>query len=135
MALIVTIVAALFTEICSNTAAAALLVPILAELTTRLCVNPLYLLLPVTLACSLAFMLPGTTMLLYYNTSCILASTPTNAVAYGSGKIKVSDLIKSGLVANIIGIGICNAILNTWGVFYFDLKGEDFKNWTDTRYC
>ena len=54
-----TILAALFTEICSNTAATALLVPLLAELSTRLCLHPLYLLLPATLACSLSFMLPG----------------------------------------------------------------------------
>ena len=82
IAIIVSILAALFTEICSNTAATALFVPLLAELrevfrkismlflqwhfltyqnhnSTRLCINPLYLLLPATLACSLSFMLPG----------------------------------------------------------------------------
>ena len=59
VSIIVTILAALFTEICSNTAATALLVPLLAELATRLCVHPIYLLLPATLACSLSFMLPG----------------------------------------------------------------------------
>ena len=59
IAIIVTILAALFTEICSNTAATALLVPLLASLSQRLCMHPLYLLLPATLACSLSFMLPG----------------------------------------------------------------------------
>ena len=59
IALVVSIVAALFTEICSNTAAASLFVPILSALAGQLCINPLYLMLPATLACSLSFMLPG----------------------------------------------------------------------------
>ena len=64
-----------------------------------------------------------------------LAATPPNAIAYGSGKITVLDMIKSGVVANLIGILVVNAMLNSWGVYYFDLNSQDFKNWTDTRYC
>ena len=44
-------------------------------------------------------------------------------------------MIKTGAVANILGICVVNAMLNTWGVFYFNLDSDDFKNWTDTRYC
>merc|ERR1711935_363816 len=113
IAIIVTILAALFTEICSNTAATALLVPLLASLSQRLCMHPLYLLLPATLACSLSFMLP--------------AATPPNAIAYGSGKISVMDMIKSGFFANIIGVTIVNVMLNTWAVYYFDLNNDDYK--------
>jgi len=57
--LVVTIVAALFTEICSNTAAASLFIPILGALGKELCLHPLSLLMPAVLACSLSFMLPG----------------------------------------------------------------------------
>ena len=57
--LVVTIVAALFTEICSNTAAASLFIPILGALAKELCLHPLSLLMPAVLACSLSFMLPG----------------------------------------------------------------------------
>ena len=165
IAIIVSILAALFTEICSNTAATALFVPLLAELrevfrkismlflqqhfltyqnhhSTRLCINPLYLLLPATLACSLSFMLPGKGLTVrpfnfFYCQTLILklAATPPNAIAYGSGKITVLDMIKSGVVANLIGIFVVNAMLNSWGVYYFDLNSQDFKNWTDTRYC
>ena len=33
------------------------------------------------------------------------------------------------------GICVVNLMLNTWGVFYYDFNSDDFKNWTDTRYC
>ena len=79
--------AALLTEICSITASAALLLPLLAELATQLCIHPLYILLPATLACSLSFMLP--------------AATPANAVAYGTGKLTVFDMVKSGAMARL----------------------------------
>ena len=104
---------------------------------TRLCINPLYLLLPATLACSLSFMLPGKTIqfLQLSDLNLKLAATPPNAIAYGSGKITVLDMIKSGVVANLIGIFVVNAMLNSWGVYYFELNSQDFKNWTDTRYC
>ena len=58
--LVVTIVVAVFTEICSNTAASSLFIPILGALAKELCIHPLKLLLPAVLACSLSFMLPGT---------------------------------------------------------------------------
>ena len=121
IALMTTTFAALLTEICSITASAALLLPLLAELATQLCIHPLYILLPATLACSLSFMLP--------------AATPANAVAYGTGKLTVFDMVKSGAMANIIGILLVNIMLNTWGVYYWDLNSQDFRNWTDTQYC
>ena len=121
IALMTTTFAALLTEICSITASAALLLPLLSELATQLCIHPLYILLPATLACSLSFMLP--------------AATPANAVAYGTGKLTVFDMVKSGAMANIIGILLVNIMLNTWGVYYWDLNSQDFRNWTDTQYC
>ena len=82
-------------------------------------------------------MLPGKTVqfLKLSDMNLKLAATPPNAIAYGSGKITVLDMIKSGVVANLIGIFVVNAMLNSWGVYYFDLNSQDFKNWTDTRYC
>ena len=55
------------------------------------------------------------------------AATPPNAIAYGSGKISVMDMIKSGFFANIIGVTIVNVMLNTWAVYYFDLNNDDYK--------
>ena len=66
-------------------------------------------------------------MFLYQHYYAFLAATPPNAIAYGSGKISVMDMIKSGVFANIIGIVMVNAMLNTWAVYYFDLNNDDYK--------
>ena len=108
IALSITAIAAFFTEVCSNTAASALFCPLLAELAIELKIEPIYLMMPAITACSFAFMLPS--------------ASPTLALGYGTGRLKVSEMIKSGFMCNIIGIGVINLVLNTWGVYYFDIK-------------
>ena len=71
--------AALFTEITSNSASCALFVPLLNKLALRICVHPLYLTLPATIACSLSFMLP--------------VATPPNAIAFGTGRLLTTDTV------------------------------------------
>lgn len=97
--LIVAAVAALvlfLTEITSNTATAATFIPIMGGvavgvgLTADGDVNVLLLTIPVALAATCAFMLP--------------VATPPNAIAYGSGYVKIGEMIKGGLGLNIIGI-------------------------------
>lgn len=78
------------TEVTSNLATAAMLMPILAPIALQLEVNPFILMVATTLAASCAFMLP--------------VATPPNAVVFGSGYLKISDMIKSGFWLNIISI-------------------------------
>ena len=59
IALIVTFVVTFFTEVCSNTAAAALFSPLLAGLAIQIGIPPIYLMAPAITACSFAFMLPS----------------------------------------------------------------------------
>ena len=78
------------TELTSNTASTELILPILFSMSENFNVDPLYLTVPTTLAASCAFMLP--------------AATPPNATIFSSGKVTISQMVKTGVVINMIGI-------------------------------
>lgn len=87
------------TEITSNLATTAMLLPVLISLATAVGVHPYLLLVGATLAASCAFMLP--------------VATPPNAVVFGSGYLKIEDMVKKGFAMNIISI-----LIITLFVFY-----------------
>ena len=78
------------TEITSNLATTAMLLPILAPTALMLGVHPYILMVGATLAASCAFMLP--------------VATPPNAVVFGSNYLKISDMVRVGILMNIISI-------------------------------
>lgn len=80
------------TEITSNMATTAMLLPVLVSLALIIDIHPYILLVSATLAASCAFMLP--------------VATPPNAVVFGSGYLKIEDMVKKGFWMNIISIGI-----------------------------
>lgn len=88
------------TEITSNLATTAMILPVLAPLSTILGVHPYFLMVGATVAASCAFMLP--------------VATPPNAIVFGSGYLKIQDMVKKGVWMNIISI-----ILLTLIVYYF----------------
>lgn len=89
------------TEITSNTATAATLLPIFGGLAPGLGVDPLLLVVPAAVAASCAFMLP--------------VATPPNAVVFGSGRVSLPQMARTGLWLNGIGIvlitGLCYALV------------------------
>jgi sodium-dependent dicarboxylate transporter 2/3/5 len=98
MALLVAVINFL-TEITSNVATATMMLPILASLAMAIEVHPFGPMVAAGLAASCAFMLP--------------VATPPNAVVFGSGYIKMMDMVKAGFWLNIISI-----ILITLYVYY-----------------
>ena len=84
------------TELNSNTATVATFTPILIIFAIGLEINPLFFVIPTTIAASCAFMLP--------------IATPPNAVIFGSGKIKIKDMIKAGVGLNLLSIFIVSII-------------------------
>jgi sodium-dependent dicarboxylate transporter 2/3/5 len=78
------------TEFMSNTAAASTLVPIFGAVAVALGMSPVYLAIPVAMACSCAFMMP--------------AGTPPNAVAYSSGMVTIGQMNKAGFFIAIAGV-------------------------------
>ncbi len=85
------------TEITSNIATTAMMLPILAPMALTLNVHPYILMVGATLAASCAFMLP--------------VATPPNAVVFGSGYIKIADMVKTGLWMNLISVIIISIIV------------------------
>ncbi len=78
------------TELMSNVALTAVLAPVIAGIAIGLNMPLLYLLIPVTIASSCAFMLP--------------MATPPNAIVFASGYVKVSQMARVGLVLNLISV-------------------------------
>jgi sodium-dependent dicarboxylate transporter 2/3/5 len=78
------------TEITSNLATTAMLLPILAPTAIMLGVHPYILMVGATLAASCAFMLP--------------VATPPNAVVFGSNYLKISDMVRVGILMNLMSI-------------------------------
>jgi len=80
------------TELMSNVALIAVLAPVVAGIAIGLEIPILYLLIPVTMASSCAFMLP--------------MATPPNAIVFASGYIKVKEMARVGIILNLIAVGL-----------------------------
>ncbi|MEM9648337.1 MAG: DASS family sodium-coupled anion symporter [Bacteroidota bacterium] len=80
------------TELMSNVALVAVLAPVVAGIAIGLEVPILYLLIPVTIASSCAFMLP--------------MATPPNAIVFASGYVKVPEMARVGVILNLIAVGL-----------------------------
>jgi len=84
------IIGKVLTELISNTATANMLVPVAYSLAMILHVNPVPPVVGVALGTGLAFLLP--------------VSTPPNAVAYGTGAVTLSKMIKWGIIMDIAAL-------------------------------
>ncbi len=106
---LISLVITFLTELTSNTATAEMLLPILAGLALSVRINPLLLMVPGTLACSLAFMLP--------------VATPPNAIIFGTNRLRIGHMARTGVILNVCGVFI--VALATWligrAVFGIDL--------------
>ncbi|GFQ87588.1 hypothetical protein TNCT_645001, partial [Trichonephila clavata] len=112
---IICFMTAMLTEIASNTTTATILLPVLNQMAISIGVNPLFLMLPVSIVCSYAFMLP--------------VATPPNAIAFESGNMNTVDMAKPGIVMNFVCCGVQLFMLNTLGVAMFDLN--TFPSWAN----
>jgi len=78
------------TELTSNTATAATFLPILGGVAVGVGIDPLLLCVPAAMAASCAFMMP--------------VATPPNAIVYGSGHVRIGQMVKGGFALNLVGI-------------------------------
>ncbi|TJY37285.1 SLC13 family permease [Pontimicrobium aquaticum] len=84
------------TEITSNLATTAMLLPVIAPIALVLDVHPFTLMVGITVAASCAFMLP--------------VATPPNAIVFGSGYLKIPDMMRTGILMNVISVVLITLI-------------------------
>jgi len=112
---IVCLMTGFITEVTSNVATANILLPVLAELAVATNTNPLYLMIPATVTCSYAFMLP--------------VATPPNAIVYSASGMKTSEMVTAGFVLNLLCLSVNVIAINTYGVYMFNL--DTFPHWVN----
>lgn len=143
MVLVICLCVSFATEVTSNVATCSIILPVLKNLATSLGINPLYLMLPATLTCSYAFMLP--------------VATPPNAIVYSASGMKTMDMasrlidltcllqkkycstmqridsfplllqVKCGFFVNILCVLVNYGCLNSYGTEMFNL--DEFPEW------
>jgi len=103
------------TELTSNTATTETFLPILAAMAVAMMINPLFLMIPATIAASFAFMLP--------------VATPPNAIVFGSKKLEIADMVKTGFWLNLIGILIVTLVAYFYMRMVFDIDLSILPTW------
>jgi len=88
--LAITFLIVMLTEFTSNTASSALLIPVFLSVCASLDLPPVLISMLIAIGASCAFMLP--------------VATPPNAIAYGTGFVPQSQMIRVGLRLNLVMI-------------------------------
>jgi sodium-dependent dicarboxylate transporter 2/3/5 len=84
------------TELTSNLATTATLLPVMGAIAIQAGIPPLFLTVPITIAASCAFMLP--------------VATPPNAIVFATGQITIPQMVRAGIVLNLICIVIVTLV-------------------------
>ena len=94
------------TEITSNTALTSIMLPVIYSVSHKAGINPTLFMMVATICASYAFMLP--------------IATPPNAIAMSSGVVHVKDMIRYGIVLNLVGIFVIVMVAEYFwkGVFF-----------------
>ena len=96
-------VAIVISEAASNTASATIIVPIAIAVSKAAGVSPLEPALGATFGASMGFMMP--------------ISTPPNAIVYSSGHVPITQMMRYGIMLDVLGYFVILAIVMTIGRF------------------
>ncbi|MDP3442000.1 MAG: SLC13 family permease [Ignavibacteria bacterium] len=113
--LLISVIITFLTELTSNTATTEMILPIMAGLSISTGINPLLLMIPATIGASMAFMLP--------------VATPPNAIIFGTNRITVMEMAKSGLALNIIAAIVITIATFYWGSYVFNIDLGSLPEW------
>ena len=97
--LLLMVIAVVFTQVMSNIALSAILIPLAVTLAAAQGQPVGIYAVPVAFACSLSFMFP--------------MADPTVAMAYGTGYVKIKEILKAGIPMVVIGIIVTIIVMLT----------------------
>ena len=103
------------TELTSNMATTEVALPVLGAMAVAVETDPLLLMIPATLSASCAFMLP--------------VATAPNAIAFGTGQLKITDMMRYGLILNLIGVVLIVATVFLIGVSVLGIEPGVLPDW------
>jgi sodium-dependent dicarboxylate transporter 2/3/5 len=105
------------TELTSNTATTEMVLPILSSVGVAMDTNPLLLMIPATVSASCAFMMP--------------VATPPNAIVFGSGRIRIPEMVRIGIFLNLIGVVVISLFFLFVGTKIFDVDPGVKPDWAE----
>jgi sodium-dependent dicarboxylate transporter 2/3/5 len=105
MMFIVILLVDFLTEITSNTAVTSMMVPVVISVAIQTGENPVTIAIAAALAASMAFMLP--------------VATPPNALVYATGYVRLRDMIRAGLVLDVVGWMVTVGVIVVFGGWLF----------------
>jgi sodium-dependent dicarboxylate transporter 2/3/5 len=92
----ITTMTVFLSELTSNTAQVATMLPVLAAMGPKLGIDPYALVIACTLGASSAYMMP--------------VGTPPNAIVFGTGLVRMPQMMKAGIWLNLTGILVITAL-------------------------
>ena len=113
--LIICLLVTFLTELTSNTATTEMILPVLAGMAIATHTHPLFFMVPATLSASMAFMLP--------------AATPPNAIIFGTRRVTILEMARTGFWLNLIGAVIITAVFYFIGSAVFKINPGEFPVW------
>ncbi|MBK9356918.1 MAG: anion permease [Bacteroidales bacterium] len=113
--LIICLLVTFLTELTSNTATTEMMLPVMAGMAVATHTHPLLYMIPATLSASMAFMLP--------------AATPPNAIIFGTRRVTMIEMVRTGFWLNLIGAIIITVAFYLIGPMVFDISPGEFPDW------
>jgi len=113
--LMISLLVTFLTELTSNTATTEMILPVMAGLAIATNTHPLLYMIPATLSASMAFMLP--------------AATPPNAIIFGTRRVTIAEMAKTGFWLNLIGAVVIMAAVYFLGTVIFNIDPSTLPDW------
>jgi sodium-dependent dicarboxylate transporter 2/3/5 len=116
---VVVLAVTFLTEITSNTATINILLPVLFSASVAAGLHPMALAIPLTFAVSCAFMLP--------------VATPPNAILFSSGRLRIAEMARAGLVLNLVTAVLVTLFCLLWVAPRWGFDISEQPSWVEAE--